>query len=201
MSNHLKLVFGVGINDAEYQVMRKVNGRRVGGCQIYQAWYNMLQRAYSGRRHVRNPTYYGCSVAVNWWRFSEFRAWMGSQNWQGMHLDKDILRPGNKHYSPETCAFISANLNKFLCDAGAIRGQWPIGVCWAKRERKFLARCCDPFDNGKHKFLGYFDCPNAAHAAWRAAKHSHALRYADLQDDPRIAQALRTRYMTRKDAD
>lgn len=200
MGHKGKLVWGVGINDADYAVQHRVGKKRMPGCPFYQSWQNMLQRCYSAKRHARNPSYIGCHVDPEWHSFMAFRQWMISRKWQGMHLDKDLLFPDNKLYSPETCIFIASNLNKFLCDAGSIRGEWPIGVCWAKREQKFLARCCDPFDNGKHKFLGYFDCPKLAHHAWRIAKHRHALRYADMQTDPRIAQALRTRYLLQKES-
>jgi len=180
--------------------MARSGNKRVYSCPFYQSWQNMFQRCYSEIRHARNPSYIGCHVDPAWHSFMAFRTWMESQPWEGMHLDKDVLFPGNKLYSPETCIFITSQLNKFLCDAGAIRGDWPIGVCWAKREEKFLSRCCDPFDNGKHKFLGYFDCPKAAHHAWRVAKHAHACRYADMQSDPRIAKALRTRYLVNKES-
>lgn len=158
------------------------------------AWVNMLQRCYSEERHSRNPSYVGCHITPQWHVFSVFREWMIAQPWEGNHLDKDILFPGNKIYSPDTCVFIDQAVNKLLCDAGSIRGKWPIGVCWAKREEKFLARCCNPL-NGKHEFLGYFDCPDKAHAAWRKRKHQYACMYADMQADKRIAEALRTRYI------
>jgi len=200
MASSAKLLFGVGINDSGYVVNPIVNGARSADCKFYQAWQNMLQRCYSKRRHARNPSYKDCRVCEEWLSFSAFKAWMETQDWIGKHLNKDTLMPGNKIYSRDTCVFIDQNLNKFLCDAGAIRGEWPIGVCWAKREEKFLARCCDPFDGGKNKFLGYFDCPNLAHAAWRSAKHRHALRYADMQPDKRVAEAIRTRYLSNKEA-
>lgn len=119
---------------------------------------------------------------------------MIAQPWEGRQLDKDLLMPGNKYYSPETCVFICQEVNKLLCDAGSIRGEWPIGVCWAKREQKFLSRCCNPA-NGRHEFLGYFDCPHVAHEAWRKKKHEYALAYAAIQEDPRVAAALSVRYL------
>lgn len=198
----MKKVYGVGVNDAGYQTRRskKKNGRRIilWSCPFYTAWVNMLQRSYSPSRHARNPSYSGCSVSEEWHSFFAFRKWMTEQNWQGKHLDKDILYPGNKMYSPDTCVFVDSAVNKLLCDAGAIRGEWPIGVCWAKREQKFLSRCCNP-ENGKHEFLGYFDCPNEAHEAWRVRKHELACKYADIQEDARVAQALRTRYLPNKE--
>jgi hypothetical protein len=120
---------------------------------------------------------------------------MERQSWQGNHLDKDILFPGNKVYSPEGCIFVSPRLNQFLTDHGMARGNWPIGVYLNKEKGKFHAHCNNPF-TGKQERLGYFDCPGEAHEAWRSRKHQHALRYAEMQTDPRIAEALRTRFAT-----
>ena len=39
---------------------------------------------------------------------------MTSQDWEGKELDKDLLVPGNRLYSPETCIFISKKLNNLL---------------------------------------------------------------------------------------
>jgi len=122
---------------------------------------------------------------------------MQQQDWQENHLDKDILSPGNKVYSPDTCVFIPPYLNKFLTDHGRARGEFPIGVSWNKDNRKFGARCSNPF-LGKDEHIGYFVDPDNAHEAWRARKHEHALLYAGMQKDPRIAQALRTRFSPTK---
>jgi hypothetical protein len=139
------------------------------------------------------PTYVGCSVSPDWLRFSMFLAWMQRQDWQGKQLDKDILIPGNKIYSPDTCVFVPSALNMFLVDTGKTRGDWPLGVSETRRGR-FRATCRNPF-TGKTEWLGQFNDPEEAHQSWRARKHQHALRYADQQTDPRIAQALRTRFL------
>lgn len=188
------ILFGVGINDAGYFVQPR--GDKSLRCKFYQTWSNMLQRCYSKVRHEINSSYIGCHVDPEWLRFSEFKKWMSSQNWQGNHLDKDILFPGNKLYSPDTCVFVSQEVNKLLCDAASIRGEWPIGVCWAKREGKFLSRCCNP-KSGKHEFLGYFDCPEEAHEAWRKRKNSLAVAYAEIQSDPRVSAALASRFSSK----
>jgi hypothetical protein len=118
---------------------------------------------------------------------------METQPWAGNQLDKDILVPGNKVYSPETCVFVSSALNSFLLDHGRARGKWPLGVGPHKMTGKFRARCSNPF-TGKEESLGMFSDPADAHEAWRARKHEHALRYADMQSDPRVADALRSRF-------
>ena len=70
-----KLVYGVGINDADYVVQKYetivyVNGKRkrrlVWICPFYQSWKHMLQRCYSNKFKERNPTYEGCSVSEEW---------------------------------------------------------------------------------------------------------------------------------------
>lgn len=194
-------VYGVGLNDADYSVtlVEKTSttgvGRSsvtIGQCPIYEAWKGMLRRCYSKKLHAINPTYIGCSVASEWLSFSVFRAWMAKQSWEGSQLDKDILIPGNKVYSPETCVFVSRELNSFMTDSGSARGQLPIGVDW--HLGKFRANCNNPFSGAK-EHLGYFADPNKAHEAWRARKHELACQYADMQTDPRVAAALRSRYL------
>lgn len=140
------------------------------------------------------PTYVGCVVSEDWKYFSKFRAWMETQDWQSKELDKDILFKGNKIYSAETCVFVSRELNTFLNDHGNARGLYPLGVCWHKATEMFTAQCSDP-KTGKSEHLGLFASPEEAHLAWKAKKHEHALNYADQQTDPRVAEALRTRYL------
>lgn len=188
----------VGINDAEYQtrLYTKIDGKKnlLWTCPFYQTWTSMLVRCYSLKLHARYPTYAGCSVTKEWLTFSAFREWMAGQDWDGMELDKDILRPGNKVYSPDTCVFVPRALNAFLVDSAAARGEWPIGVYWDVQRGKFQSLCSNPF-TGKRESLGRFACPDAAHEAWRARKHEMACAYADQQTDQRIATALRTRYI------
>lgn len=197
-----KLVLGVGVNDSSYQVNRYelVSGvrKRVWACPFYRAWSNMLNRCYSDSYQELYPTYAGCEVVDEWRNFSSFAEWMRSQSWEGKHLDKDILSPGNKIYGPDLCVFISACLNIFLIDSGASRGEWPIGVHWVARDERFQSSCRNPFTD-KQESLGMFDSPTAAHHAWRKRKHQHALSYADMQSDPRVAKMLRTRYLAGKE--
>jgi len=125
---------------------------------------------------------------------------MENQDWQGKELDKDILSPGNKIYGPDLCVFVISRLNAFLTDHGAARGEWPIGVSIEKDCGRFKASCSNPF-TARLENLGRYANPEDAHLAWRRRKHQHSLRYAEMQSDPRIAKALKTRYLTTKDVD
>lgn len=204
MVKKVKKVHGVGANDCGYPVsiFGTVSGksRRLWMCPYYSTWCSMLNRCYNTKTQARYPTYIGCTVAPEWLSFSAFRAWMLTQDWEGKHLDKDLLVIGNKLYSPEMCVFVPGKLNTFLNDCGSARGDWPVGVDLHKSSGKFRANCCNPL-TGKREYLGLFGCPDSAREAWRARKHELALRYADQQTDPRIAQALRARYATKPEGE
>lgn len=185
-------LFGIGINDADYLVQPRVNGRNER-CHFYVVWADMFQRCYCKKHHLRRPTYIGCSVAQEWHLFSNFKKWMETQDWHGKQLDKDILVVGNKIYSPDTCVFVDAMTNGFVLERGAADNGRLIGSSWNKRDKKFESRYRDPF-TGKSGFAGYFDDEMSAHLAWKKRKHEFACMLADLQGDERVAAALRLRY-------
>lgn len=186
-----KLVYGVGINDADYQVNKTARG--AGWCPAYSAWKSMLKRCYSHRFKSKNQTYTECCVCDEWLTFSGFKTWMETQDWEGKQLDKDLLVDGNKIYSPESCVFVSKMTNTFTTGRAACRGDFPIGVDFNKKSGMFRAQCRNPFSK-KKECLGYFQCPEQAHQAWRRRKHELACQLAELQTDQRVANALRSRY-------
>ena len=197
-----KLVFGVGINNANYVVQKwetvgYVDGKRkqkqVWICPFYKTWKDMLRRCYSVKLQERYPTYKGYMVSEDWLTFSNFKSWMERQDWQGKQLDKDLLLKGNKIYSADTCVFVSSMVNTFTTDCGAARGEWLIGVSWHKRSNKFMSLCRNPFTK-KLEYLGYFDSEQDAHKAWLARKLELAYELAATQTDQRVAEALINRY-------
>lgn len=192
-----KLIYGVGINDADYVVCPKINGKQEW-CPFYRTWLGMLERCYDKNFQTKHLTYVGCTVCNDWLVFSKFRSWMVTQDWQAKDLDKDILSPCGKVYSPATCVFIDHTTNKFTTDCGAARGKFPIGVYFNKIAGKFQARCRNPFTK-KQEHLGYFSCQNEAHKAWQQRKHEYACKLADIQSDERVAFVLRNKYTPDKD--
>ena len=195
-------VYGVGVNDADYVVQKfetigYVNGKRkmksVWRCPYYQVWKGILQRCYSPKFQERCPTYIGCTASEEWNRFSNFRKWMMAQDWEGKHLDKDLLVEGNKVYSEETCVFVSSAANMFTTDRGNDRGEWGIGASWNKRYGKFQSSCSNPFTK-KLEYLGLFVNEIEAHQAWLSRKLELAHLLAAEQTDERVAKALIMRY-------
>lgn len=186
-----KLVCGVGVNDAPYNVVDKVAN---WVCPYYNVWRTMIKRAYSNYVSRDHPTYTDVTVCEEWHLFSNFKAWMETQYWEGRELDKDILSNGSKVYSPETCCFIPHSVNAFIIDCGAKRGEWPIGVYWSKPTGKFIARVSNPF--GSRLYLGSFNCPKQAHTAWKKAKLELAERLAEKENLPeKVRIGLINRYL------
>ena len=197
-----KLVWGVGVNDLGYRVhvrewVTKDGGKRtreiVFTCPYYAAWKNMLVRCYSKKYLESRPSYVGTSVCSEWVYASEFKKWMEQQDWEGKCLDKDIIAPGSKLYSPETCAFVLKATNSFVLARDASRGEFPIGVSLFKPTGKYRARCNNPF-TVEQEHLGYFLTPEEAHEAWRKRKHELAQLVADTESDPRVVEALKKKY-------
>ena len=196
-----KLVCGVGNNNADYAVAKfetiEVNGvrkrKQVWFCPYYRAWASMLNRCYSAKLQDERPTYKDCTVSEDWHTFSNFRAWMAAQDWEGKQLDKDLLAQGNKVYGPNVCVFVTPMVNTFTIDSRAARGKWLIGVHWCKKASKFLSQCCNPF-SGEQEYLGLFTTEQEAHNAWRKRKLELAHELAAIQTDPRVAKALIDRY-------
>jgi len=184
-----KSVFGVGINDAPYlSHYTDENGKRFR-CPYYVAWSSMIRRCYSKKSYIKNPTYINCSVSKAWLLFSNFREWMITQNWKGRALDKDILKQGNKIYSPDYCLFVPQSLNNLLLDRGSLRGDYPIGVRFCKRDKLIYAYCGV---YGKPTHLGCFKTPEEASTAYKQFKSKHILEVAEeYKNEPRLYEALK----------
>lgn len=192
-----KLVYGVGINDSDYVTLKSVpyidnNGKRkykrVWACPFHSRWESMLARCYGANKV---ESYEGCYVAEEWLRFSNFKAWMETQDWEGKELDKDLLSEGNKVYSPDTCVFISRAVNLFIVESAPSKGRR--GVDFDKRKKLFRARGYDLDKNPVH--IGYFDDELSAYKAYLENKILQADDLASKEKDPRIAKALRERYV------
>ena len=101
------------------------------------------------------------------------------------HLDKDIICKECKTYSPETCAFVPADVNILFIKNDIKRGVYPISVRKTKSQR-FTSRL-----NSKH--LGTFDTPEEAFQAYKVAKEKHIKEVADKWKDlidPRVYEAM-----------
>lgn len=197
-----KLVYGIGINDADYvtkiqETIGRIDGKQkqkvVWRCPFYARWHGMLRRCYSDAYKKERPTYKDCTVCKEWLTFSNFKRWMEQQDWEGKELDKDILVYGNKIYSPETCIFVTNSLNLFVMESFAKLGKYPSGVYFNKKRQKFYSQCKDPFGVAP-AYLGSFETPHEAHIAWIMKKIEYVDCLSETIEDKRLVTSLKARY-------
>ena len=177
-------VYGVGyFGVGEYKA--KENGKTT---KAYIVWKDMLTRCYGEKYQSRQPTYIGCSVASEWHNFQTFAEWFEKHYVEGFHLDKDLLVPSNKTYSPETCIFIPPRLNSFLANHCSNNTSGVTGVCWYKKSKKWKVNISS---EGKQTYLGLFDDPKEAAEAYKKARSIEASKLKELYRDVLPEKAIR----------
>ena len=117
--------------------MGKVEGIGIfdGVCEratnIYECWRNMIHRCYNEKYLKKNPTYIDCVVCDEWKLYSNFKKWFLENYIKDYQLDKDLLGDG-KIYSPNTCCFVSKEINTFLTNKQRNNTSGHPGVCFDK---------------------------------------------------------------------
>jgi len=111
---------------------------------------------------------------------------MEGQDWKGKQLDKDILGGSEKIYSPETCCFISQDLNKLIKPTTGKTSGLPVGVHWNKRDKKFISSIRR---NGEKHHIGSFSDPDQAAQSFARERRGYLLLEASKQPEP-IRSAL-----------
>lgn len=138
----------------------------------YQNWICMIRRCYDFKRKGKYPSYYGnCTVCREWHNFQNFAEWYSKHYYEvgteRMHLDKDILYPGNKLYSPETCLIVPQGINMLFLNKTNKRGL-PNGIT---QNSKGLYRA-----KYNEEELGEFETLDEAYKKYTGSKKSHILR-------------------------
>ncbi|QPP24936.1 hypothetical protein I5102_003427 [Pseudomonas aeruginosa] len=174
-------------------------------------WFDLLKRTQIGGRFQRKyPAYAG--VTLGFKSYQQFAEWAISQPGYGcrdaegkiFQLDKDILIPGSKLYSPDTCAFVPAHLNSILNISRRSRGPLTLGVSIDRSTGRYRARAKK---KGVTVGLGTFSTTTEAHKAWQRFKAECLMEAAyEYQRNEwsrmDVAQALIARsYRLLKDAD
>ena len=107
-------VYGVGyLGVGEYNTWQNRKLTRE-----YETWKNMLRRCYSEEAKNIQRSYYGiATVCEEWKNFQNFARWYNEHYYEvneRLHLDKDILIPGNTIYSPKTCMLVPQSINEIF---------------------------------------------------------------------------------------
>lgn len=175
-----KLHRGLGIKDLDYQTSKyeKVGPdkwKQIWRCPYYNRWDKLMERLGPNNK---NKAYFDKSCCQEWIYFSGFKGWMGGQFWEGLHLDKDILVPTNKVYSPDTCCFVPGWLNTLVLTNPGRKGEQPLGVSLSSKGQ-FRAQV-SKIETNTNFHLGLFSTPQEAHGAWQLGKASQILLAVDL---------------------
>lgn len=180
------LVFGFGVNDADYITTPIMSGKQLM-CPSYRQWREMISRAHSPTFHIKRPTYIGVSVCDEWKSFMAFRGWWLEHQIDGWQIDKDLTTIGNKIYSPEFCVFVPNWLNNFINVRKSDNKSGFVGCSFEGRTGMFKAQCQNPI-TGKNENLGRYRTAVEAGSAWRDRKLGIALECKSFMDsiDPRI---------------
>lgn len=156
-----KLILGVGCTDisavdCDGKVLRS-----------YTIWKAIIERCYSDVIHRKNNTYKNCSVDISWAFYSNFKKFYDENYREGYEIDKDIITPGNKVYSPEHCRFVPPLINRLafrLSSKGYVES--------AGKFRAYINI------KGKRKFLGSFLNSKDAHSAYACARELYIKKVA-----------------------
>lgn len=163
-----KLTFGVGYN-SKGVYPATVNGKQV---TAYKKWRAVMGRCYSKDLHAIRPTYTDCVVAEDWHDYQRFAKWYEENKPidNSYHLDKDILKRGNRVYGPETCCFVPIQLNQLFVTSKSRQGCLPQGVYFDKKSKDYVAQMRA---NGKTLYLGGLKCPKEAYQVYKTAKERY----------------------------
>lgn len=169
-----KLVYGVGINDADYKVNISttvgytLEGKQIQKviwrCPYYKVWSDMLRRCCSEDFKKQNIVYADVEVCEEWLRFSSFRNWSVSRYADGMQLDKDILIRGNRLYSPQTCCYVPNYVNTIILTCSR-RSNMLIGATYKKSRARYSTPYVATSTINGH--IGCFSTAEEAHRAWQ----------------------------------
>jgi len=160
---------------------------------VFSKWKNMLVRCYEKSYQAKKPTYIGCSVCSEWLTFSNFKNWISDKDWVGKEIDKDILIPGNKVYSPQSCMLVSKMVNSFCKPEKIKKDGLPVGVHFYKATGRYQAYVQNPVSK-KRLSLGYFSNLSEAKAAVNEIKKEFAKEVISIESDQAVISALKKLY-------
>lgn len=154
----------------------------------YGVWRNISSRCDPASAfRMRSDKYDGCENAFR--DYQELAEWCQSQygymrreqNGHYWHIDKDLYSPGCNLYSPNTCLFVPARVNKLFHSQVEPGSDLPIGVSIIKKTGRYRAVIRR---HGKYKHLGSFRVAVEAHSAWQ---HEKIIAIQDFIDDPELS--------------
>ena len=115
-------IYGVGyIGSGNYKV-----GTYKHYVPEYTCWKGIIERCYCEKKQDKYKTYYMISdICEEWKNYQIFAEWYYQNKYdvnERLHIDKDILYPGNKIYSPCHCLLVPQRINMLFTNKKNKRG-------------------------------------------------------------------------------
>jgi hypothetical protein len=152
----------------------KINGKM---SKCHSVWFQMLRRCYDSEyKSYEGYGSKGVTVCEDWHNYQNFAEWYYANHKEGLAIDKDILRRGNKIYGPEFCRFVPVRINSLLTPRSKCRGDLPIGVHRRKNSSGEVVSYVASISGGTTTsviFLGHHKTPELAFEAYKETKLKH----------------------------
>ena len=137
----------------------------------YRAWSGMLERCYSYPK--KYPAYEPYIVCDEWHDYQVCAEWFDENKYdvnERLHIDKDILFPNSKIYSPPTCLLVPQRINMLFMNKPNNRG-FPNGIRMNSGGRYSALY--------NHETLGSYDTVEEAYKYYAMAKEKKIKEVAD----------------------
>ena len=150
----------------------------------YKQYLTIIERCRAdGKTQKTYASYVGVTLSEDFDTFEKWLEWAKQQvgfgntadNGKRWPLDKDILLKGNKIYSPDYCVFIPNEINNFITNRKTDRGEYPIGVHYSTKEKKYIASCSM---NSKKYYIGGYHSIEESFMAYKQFKEQAAKQLA-----------------------
>lgn len=132
VKNYNKVVHGNHgfIGQGPYTSEHRENGKRVLHDE-YKIWSGMHMRAENFDK--KHPSYADVTICEEWWNYQNFAKWYEEHKYEieddFLCIDKDLLNPESRIYSPETCCLIPNSINEIFRDYKNYKhDELPIGI-------------------------------------------------------------------------
>ncbi len=167
-------VYGIGYHG----IGRHIADEKSKSTLVYRKWVGILERGYSKKYKIKNPTYKDVTVREDWHNFQNFGDWF-EDNWKPEYmdsswcLDKDILVKGNKIYSPATCCFVPSEINTLFTKNMVTKKS---DKKLTDRRKRYRLRVNI---NKKPEIVGLFNTPEEVFEAYKITKEVYIKEVAN----------------------
>lgn len=145
----------------------------------YNTWNGIFDRVLHNKQK-RHESYREIIIAPCFYKFSNFLRWIKSQpnyeKWKNSNkyeycLDKDLLHPELKCYSPYTCRLIANTVNSAFTSGRKIKG-----CCFDKKRKKWEVKLTE---NNVNRHIAYCKTEIEARELYKKVKREHINRLAE----------------------